>query len=47
VPADDLAQADEVSEDIRVAPVEDLDDALEVLSELGGNALALPTQPDT
>jgi PDZ domain-containing protein len=45
VPADEVDQADSVSDDIRVAPVDDLDDALEVLSELGGNALALPTQP--
>jgi PDZ domain-containing protein len=45
VPADELDQAGQVSVDIRVEPVDDLDDALEVLSELGGNALALPTQP--
>ncbi|MGH9246189.1 MAG: PDZ domain-containing protein [Acidimicrobiales bacterium] len=46
VPAGELEGAEDVAgDDIRVEPVEDLDDALAALAELGGNALALPIQP--
>jgi PDZ domain-containing protein len=40
--ADAVAQADD---DLQVVAVDTLDDALEVLAGLGGNALALPTEP--
>jgi PDZ domain-containing protein len=46
VPADELEAAQQAAgDDIRVEPVDDLDDALGFLAELGGNALALPAAP--
>jgi len=46
VPTSELDQANSVAPDgIRVEPVDDLDDALAVLADLGGNARALPSQP--
>jgi Lon-like protease len=46
VPASELEQAAAgAPDDIRVEPVDDLDDALAILDQLGGNALALPEQP--
>lgn len=45
VPADEVDDGREASDDIRVEPVDDLDGALEVLADLGGNALALPVRP--
>ena len=46
VPASELEEAEGAAPDgVRVEPVEDLDDALAVLAELGGNAEALPDTP--
>jgi PDZ domain-containing protein len=46
VPASELEEATAGAPDgIAVEPVDDLDDALAVLDQLGGNALALPVQP--
>jgi PDZ domain-containing protein len=46
VPASELEDAAAgAPDDIRVEPVDDLDDALAILDQLGGNALALPEQP--
>ncbi|MGH9116704.1 MAG: YlbL family protein [Acidimicrobiales bacterium] len=45
-PTSELEEAAGAAPDgIRVEPVDDLDDALAVLAELGGNALALPARP--
>jgi PDZ domain-containing protein len=46
VPSSEVDDAEDASVDgLRIEPVDDLDDALAVLDQLGGNALALPSQP--
>jgi PDZ domain-containing protein len=45
VPSADYEDAVSRAGDVKVYKVDTLDDALKVLSELGGNGLALPTEP--
>ena len=42
VPTANLAEAEAAVDDVRIEGVDTLDDALEILAELGGNALDLP-----